>query len=63
MKLTYICKCIVNKVVQGKIRAQIVKLAGYLIRTQLWSADADHKKVTLIIYRVDSEVNCLNLIN
>lgn len=40
------CYCIVNKVVQGAMRAQIVKYAGFLIWTQLWSTGADHKKMS-----------------
>lgn len=38
-------QCIVNKVVWGVMCASIMKFAGCLIRTQLWSAEAVHKKI------------------
>lgn len=37
------CYCIVNKVVQGAMCVQIAAFTGCLIKTQLWSAEADHK--------------------
>lgn len=45
----------VNKIVQGAMRAQVVKFAGCLIWTQLWSAEADHKYITLLTFLSNSE--------